>query len=44
VVRFGVHARGDNGEGTPPLVWLKVVCGHGAEGEPIVRIMLPDED
>ena len=43
-VRFGVHVRGDNREGTPPLVWLKAVCGPGDEREPVVTVMLPDED
>jgi hypothetical protein len=44
VVRFGVHVRNDNREGTPPLVRLKAVCGPGDQGEPVVTIMLPDED
>jgi hypothetical protein len=43
-VRFGVHVRGDNRKGTPPLVWLKAVCGPGDEGEPVVTIMLPADD
>jgi hypothetical protein len=43
-VRFGVHGRYDNRERTPPLVRLKGVCGPGDEGEPVVTIMLPDED
>jgi len=29
VVRFGVHARNDNRERSPPLVALKAVCGPG---------------
>jgi hypothetical protein len=32
------HAR------TPPLVRLKAVCGPGDEGEPVIIVMLPDED
>ncbi len=43
-VRFGVHVRGDNCEGTPPLVRLKAVSGPGDGGEPVVTLMLPDED
>jgi hypothetical protein len=42
-VRFGVHVRIDNREGTPPLVRLKAVCGPGDDGEPVVTVMLPDE-
>jgi hypothetical protein len=42
-IRFGVHVRGDNREGTP-LVWLKAACGPGDEGEPVVTVMLPEED
>jgi len=43
-VRFGVHVRNDNHERTPPLVRLKAVCGPGDHGEPVVTVMLPDED
>ena len=43
-VRFGVHVRNDNREGTPPLVRLKAVCGAGDQGEPVITVMLPDED
>jgi hypothetical protein len=43
-VRFAVHVRDDNGEGTPPLVRLKAVCGPGDDGEPVITVMLPDED
>ncbi len=43
-VRFGVHVRKDNRERTPPLVRLKAVCGPGDEGEPVVTVMMPDED
>ena len=43
-VRFGVHVRNDNHDRTPPLVRLKAVCGPGDDGEPVVTIMLPDED
>jgi hypothetical protein len=43
-VRFGVHVRNDNREGTPPLVRLKVVCGPGDRDEPVITVMLPDEN
>jgi len=43
-VRFVVRVRNDNRERTPPLVRLKALCGPGDEGEPVVTIMLPDED
>jgi hypothetical protein len=43
-VRFGVHVRNDNRERTPPLVQLKAVCGPGDDGEPVVTVLLPDED
>ena len=43
-VRFGVHVRNDNRDRTPPLVRLKAVCGPGDDGEPVVTVMLPDED
>jgi hypothetical protein len=44
VVRFGVLVRNDNSEGIPPLVRLKAVCSPGDHGEPVVTVMLPDED
>jgi hypothetical protein len=44
VLRFGVHVRNDNRERTPPLVRLKAVCGPGDSGEPVVTVMLPEED
>jgi hypothetical protein len=43
-VRFGVHVRQDNRDHTPPLVRLKAVCGPGESGEPVVTVMLWDED
>jgi hypothetical protein len=43
-VRFAVHVRNDNRERTPPLVRLKAVCGPGDDGEPVVTVMLPEED
>jgi hypothetical protein len=44
VVPFALHVRNDNREGTPPLVRLKAVCGPGDQGEPVITVMLPDED
>ena len=43
-VRFGVHVRDDNREGTPPLVRLKALCGPGDAGEPVITLMMPGED
>jgi hypothetical protein len=43
-VRFGVHVRNDNRDRSPPLVRLKAVCGPGDEGEPVLTVMMPDED
>jgi hypothetical protein len=43
-VRFGVCVRNDNPERTPPLVRLKAVCGPGDTAEPVVTVMLPEED
>ena len=41
---FRLHVRNDNRETTPPLVTLKAVCGPGDTPEPVITIMLPDED
>jgi hypothetical protein len=43
-LRFGVHVRNDNRECRPPLVRLKAVCGPGDEGEPVAKVMMPEED
>jgi hypothetical protein len=43
-VRFSVHVRNDNREGSPPLVRLKAACGPGDTGEPVITVMLPDEN
>jgi hypothetical protein len=43
-VRFGIHVRNDNREGTPPLVRLKALSGPGDNGEPVITVMMPDED
>jgi hypothetical protein len=42
-VRFGVHVRNHDREGTPPLVRLKAVCGPGDQGEPVITVMFPGE-
>jgi hypothetical protein len=44
LVRFALHVRNDNLERTPPLVQLKAICGPGDRGEPVVTIMMPEED
>jgi hypothetical protein len=44
IVRFALHVRNDNRDGTPPLVRLKAVCGPDDQGEPVVTVMLPNED
>ena len=44
VVLFGVHVRNDNRERTPPLVQLKALCGPGDQGEPVITLLMPDED
>jgi hypothetical protein len=41
---FAVQVRNDNREGTPPLVRLKALCGPGDQGEPVITVMMPDED
>jgi hypothetical protein len=43
-VRFGVHVHNDDRDRTPPLVRLKALCGPGDQGEPVVTVMLPEED
>jgi hypothetical protein len=43
-VSFALHVRNDNRDGIPPLVRLKAECGPGDGGEPVVTVMLPDED
>lgn len=42
-VRFELYVRMKPGEDLE-LVTLKAVCGPGDEAEPVVTIMLPDED
>jgi hypothetical protein len=43
-VDFALHVRNSNRRGTPPLVRLKALCGPGDHGEPVVTVMLPEED
>ncbi len=44
ILSFGVHVRNDNRERTPPLRQLKAMCGPGDDAEPVITIMLPEED
>ncbi len=44
LVLYSLHVRNDNRSGTPPLVRLKAVCGPGDAAEPVIRVMMPDED
>ena len=44
VLTFALHVRNDNRERTPPLVRLKAICGPGDQGEPVITVLLPDED
>jgi hypothetical protein len=43
-LRFSLHVRNDNRDGTPPLVKLKAICGPGDDAEPVLTVLLPDED
>jgi hypothetical protein len=43
-VRFVLHVHNDNRARTPPLVRLKALCGPGDQGEPVITVLLPDED
>jgi hypothetical protein len=43
-IHFQLHVRNDNRERTPPLVQLKAICGPGDDAEPVITVMLPDED
>jgi len=43
-LQFKLHVRNDNQDRTPPLVTLKAVCGPGDDAEPVITIMLPEED
>lgn len=39
-----LHVRNDNSSGEPPLVHLVAVCGPGDDAEPVITVMLPDEE
>jgi hypothetical protein len=41
---FQLHVRNDNRDRTPPLVTLHAHAGPGDNAEPVITIMLPDED
>ena len=41
---FKLHVRNINQDVTPPLVTLKAECGPGDDAEPVITIMLPEED
>jgi len=42
-LRFQLHVQ-NTASAPPQLVTLKSVCGPGDDGEPVITIMLPDED
>src|SRR5947209_15175776 len=41
-VRYRLYVRNDNRR--PKPVSLKAVCGPGDQGEPVITVMLPDDD
>lgn len=41
---FKLHVRNSNRGGTPPLVTLKAIAGPGDTAEPVITIMMPQED
>jgi hypothetical protein len=43
-VHFALHVRNDNRDGSPPLIKLKAICGPGDDGEPVLTVLLPEED
>jgi hypothetical protein len=43
-IRFCLHVRNSDEESVPPLVKLKALCGPGDDAEPVITILLPDED
>lgn len=43
-IRYRLHVRNDNQDRTPPLVTLKAICGPGDTPEPMITILLPEED
>lgn len=44
IVEFTVHVRNDNRDRMPPAVSLKAICGPGDNGEPVITVMMPNED
>jgi hypothetical protein len=44
VVPFALHVRNDNRDRTPPLVRLKARCGPRDQGEPVITVLMPDEN
>jgi hypothetical protein len=43
-VPFALHARNDNRDRLPPPACLKAVGGPGDHGEPVITVMVPEED
>lgn len=43
-IDFSVRVRNNNRGGMPPLRALYALCGPGDAGEPVITVMLPDED
>jgi hypothetical protein len=43
-ILFSLHVRNDNRDRTLPLVRLKAICGPGDDAEPVITVMLPNED
>lgn len=41
---FRLRVQNEDKPGDPPLVSLKAVCGPGDDAEPVITVMLPDED
>lgn len=41
-MRYRLYVRNDNRR--PKLVTLKAICGPGDDGEPVITIMMPNED
>lgn len=39
---YGLYVRNNNRN--PKFVYLKAVCGPGDNGEPVITVMLPEED
>jgi len=43
-IEFKLHVRNDNLDRVPPLITLKGVFGYGDKNEPVITIMLLEED